>query len=200
MSSFIPHTVHRGFLPRWCDSRHRLLFAVLAQTGLRVSEALGLEWRDVRFGARPVLAVERQSYRGELSALKTRNSRRTVPLSPGLARALWAVRGSADPGQAVFRTGTGGRLSDGNVRRRWLHPAAARAGLDGIGFHTFRHTCASLLFEEGRNIKQVSRWLGHADPAFTLRTYVHLMDEGIGDAVFLDVAVPVADGPAHVAA
>jgi hypothetical protein len=35
----------------------------------------------------------------------------------------------------------------------------------------------------------VSEWLGHADAAFTLRTYVHLMDAGVGDAEFLDAAV-----------
>jgi integrase len=58
-----------------------------------------------------------------------------------------------------------------------------------VSFHTFRHTCASLLFEEGRNVKQVAEWLGHADPSFTLRTYVHLMDAGVGDADFLDRAV-----------
>ena len=46
-----------------------------------------------------------------------------------------------------------------------------------------------LLFEAGRNVKQVSEWLGHADPAFTLRRYVHLMDAGVGDADFLDDAV-----------
>ena len=34
-----------------------------------------------------------------------------------------------------------------------------------------------------------SEWLGHADPAFTLRTYIHLMDTGVGDADFLDAAV-----------
>jgi integrase len=51
-----------------------------------------------------------------------------------------------------------------------------------VSFHTFRHTCASLLFDAGRNVKQVAEWLGHADPAFTLRTYVHLMDQGLGDA------------------
>jgi integrase len=71
-----------------------------------------------------------------------------------------------------------------------------------VGFHTFRHTCASLLFEAGRNVKQVADWLGHADPGFTLRTYVHLMDEGLGDADFLDQTVvlsgrtPAVPGPA----
>jgi integrase len=62
-------------------------------------------------------------------------------------------------------------------------------GLGWVSFHNFRHTSASLLFEAGRNVKQVSEWLGHADPAFTLRTYIHLMDDGVGDAAFLDEAV-----------
>jgi integrase len=38
-------------------------------------------------------------------------------------------------------------------------------------------------------VKQVQEWLGHADPGFTLRTYVHLMDEGVGDVPFTDEAV-----------
>jgi len=62
-------------------------------------------------------------------------------------------------------------------------------GLGWVGFHTFRHTCASLLFEAGKDVKQVQEWLGHADPGFTLRTYVHLMDDGLGSADFLDAAV-----------
>ena len=65
-----------------------------------------------------------------------------------------------------------------------------------VSFHTFRHTCASLLFEQGRNVKQVAEWLGHADPSFTLRTYVHLMDAGVGDADFFDEAVAPLATPA----
>jgi Phage integrase family len=55
-----------------------------------------------------------------------------------------------------------------------------------VGFHTFRHSCASILFAEGLNAKQVQAWLGHSDPGFTLRTHVHLIDDGLGDADFLD--------------
>ena len=73
--------------------------------------------------------------------------------------------------------------------RRVLDRATARAGVEWFSFHTFRHTCASLLFEAEKNVRQVADWLGHADPAFTLRTYVHLMDEGLGDAAFLDALV-----------
>jgi integrase len=66
-----------------------------------------------------------------------------------------------------------------------------------VTFHTFRHTCASLLFEAGRNVSQVAEWLGHADPAYTLRRYVHLLDAGLGDADFLDAEL--GDGGNRVA-
>lgn len=75
-----------------------------------------------------------------------------------------------------------------------LKPAARSVGLGWVSWHSFRHTCASLLFEHGRNVKQVQRWLGHADPSYTLRTYVHLMDEGVGDADFLDDITEPASG------
>lgn len=58
-----------------------------------------------------------------------------------------------------------------------------------VSFHTFRHTCASLLFDARRNIKQVQEWLGHGDPEFTPSTYFHLTDEGVGDAAFIDTAI-----------
>lgn len=185
----------------------RLFFELLAHTGLRVSEALGLRWGAVEFGERPCVHVQRQCIRGEWSQPKSAKSLRKVPLSPGMARRLWRLRGTrgARAGGAsargsrgergaeglVFPSQTGTPLRDGNIRRRVLWPAAERAGVRWAGFHTFRHTCASLLFEHGKNVAQVAAWLGHADPAFTLRTYVHLMDDGLGETAFLDGLVPV---------
>ena len=75
-------------------------------------------------------------------------------------------------------------------------------GVPWASFHTFRHTCASLLFAPveqgggGKNIRQVSAWLGHADPAFTLRRYVHLIDDGLGDTAFFDAIIDPAGPPA----
>ena len=99
----------------------------------------------------------------------------------------------------VFTSAAGTELSRPNVSARVLKPAAQEVGLvvegkDGqprawVSFHTLRHTCASLLFDAGKNVKQVQEWLGHADPGFTLRTYVHLLDDGLGDADFFDGAV-----------
>jgi integrase len=159
------------------DPSWRLFFDLLAETGLRVSEAIGLNCGDLQDGR---LVVTRQCYRGTVKKLKTRNARRTLPLTADVAGRLWELTADRPPDAPMFTTTTGTRLSDGNVRRRVLAPAALLAEVDWIGFHTFRHTCASTMFDNGRNIAQVSKWLGHADPAFTLRTYVHLMDDGLG--------------------
>jgi integrase len=126
--------------PEW-----RLFFEILAHTGLRISEAVGLEWRDVEFGERPRLRVRRQDCRGEVGELKSEHSRRDVPLSPGMADRLWML-GADRPGTGrVFTSPLGLRLNDGNIRRRVLAPAAKAAGVPWVTFHTVRHTCASLL-------------------------------------------------------
>jgi hypothetical protein len=62
-------------------------------------------------------------------------------------------------------------------------------GSRSIPSDTPAQACSS---KPAATVKQVSAWLGHADPAFTLRTYVHLMDEGIGDAAFMDDVLPPA--------
>jgi site-specific recombinase XerD len=53
-------------------------------------------------------------------------------------------------------------------------------GGDRSSYHGLRHAFASTLIEQGRNIVQVSRLLGHHSPAFTLQVYAHVMDDGLG--------------------
>ena len=50
-----------------------------------------------------------------------------------------------------------------------------QAGAPWAGFHTFRHTFASLHLRRGTNLLQLSRALGHHSPAFTLTHYTHLL-------------------------
>jgi integrase len=174
-----------------------LFFLFLTQTGLRISEVLGVNWEHLDLGRTPRLLVHEQVYEGTRQRLKSKNGRRDIPLSPGLADRLRVHRRDhfTEEKRPVFTTMTGEGLRRSNVANRVLGPAAKAAGLvverDGVevpwvSFHTFRHTCASLLFENGRNVKQVSEWLGHADPSFTLSTYIHLLDDGIGGADFFD--------------
>lgn len=169
--------------PRW-----RLFFKFLTHTGLRISEAIGLRWEHIDLGERPHIKVREQFYRGERRKLKSGAGRREIPLSKGMAAQLMALRAETyrGPMSPVFPSSVGTELIRGKIAERVLNPAREAVGLTWVSFHAFRHTCASLLFNEGKNIKQVQIWLGHADPSFTLRTYVHLMDDGVGGADFFD--------------
>jgi integrase len=182
----------------------RLFCTFLAHTGLRISEAVGLRWEHLELGEHPKVRVREQLYKGKRKRLKSKDGKRDIPLSPGMAQQLLALRrdGYRGPESPVFASKAGTPLRPENVYRRVLAPVAISAGFkievevgdekkirSAVSFHTFRHTCASLLFEAGRNVKQVQVWLGHADPGFTLKTYIHLMDSGVGNAEFLDDAI-----------
>ena len=125
---------------------------------------------------------------------KSKYGRRDIPLDPALVRELRARRKSARfaaDDDLVFPARNGSPLRQENVRRRALKPAVEEAGAGWAAFHTFRHTCASMLFERGANAVQVQRWLGHHSPAFTLSAYVHLLDSGVGEALALDAELGV---------
>ena len=132
--------------PKW-----RPLFELLAATGLRISEAIGLRWSDlVLDGERPHLQVRRAIVKGALVAPKSRHGARLIPLTPDLAAILKAHRRHGAADDAFVFPGREGAPSDqGSLRRRVLVPSATRAGLTGVGFHTLRHTCASMLIEAG---------------------------------------------------
>jgi integrase len=130
--------------------------------------------------------VRRRFYHGTVAPPKSEYGRRDVPLSTNLARELWSLQGKPD--ELIFTNTRGQRVDRDNLWKNVLKPTANKAAVPWAGFHTFRHTCASILFASGKNPKQVQMWLGHSDPGFTLRTYVHLIDDGLGDADFLDGA------------
>jgi integrase len=174
----------RSFLDEVPDE-WRLFFAFLAHTGLRIGEAVALTWADIDFGRRRV-NVRRRLYRGRLDAPKSRYGRRAIPLSDSLSQALWRLRGTRPEDAPIFPSHSGGYLDPSNVAARILKPAATRARVPWMGFHTLRHTCATMLFRHGINAKQVQMWLGHHSPAFTLATYVHLLPDDLPDPGFLD--------------
>jgi integrase len=170
----------------------RLFFEFLAVTGMRIGEAIELRWGDVDFGARTV-RIERRFYRGKVAPPKSRFGRRTLRLPASLAQALWVQRGKNGDDELVFHRGAGWpRRPVEPEMSRILKPAAVEAGLgewiqrrgetvpeSWVGFHTFRHTCATMLFRSGWNAVQVQRWLGHHKPSFTLDTYVHLLEDDL---------------------
>jgi hypothetical protein len=85
----------------------------------------------------------------------------------------------------VFASRRGTRLDSSNIAARVFKPAAKRAGVPWAGFHTFRHTYATMLFRHGLNAKQgsnVARALACVH-ALSLRP---LLPDDLPDASFLD--------------
>lgn len=175
----------------------RLFFRFLAATGLRFSEAIALQWRHLQLdGPTPQVQVRRSLVRGRMEPPKSRYSRREVPIDQALVLMLRKHRNGAGEDDLVFAAGNGSPINYSNTLGRVLKPSVDRAGLPWVRFHTFRHTCATMLFAQGRNAVQVQHWLGHHSAAFTLSTYVHLLDGDIGEALSLPgVVTQVVTGP-----
>lgn len=144
---------------------HRLLFELLAATGVRRSELIPLEGRHLMLdGDRPHIRIRSRVRRRRgvglvVGPLKSRYARRDIPIPLALADRLRAL--SVAENELVFRSRVGSFVDPDNLAERVLAPACAEAGVEWASFHTFRHTVASRLFAEGRNAVQVQRWLGH---------------------------------------
>ena len=76
----------------------------------------------------------------------------------------------------VFCTARGTTIGARNLAQRGLDKATGKAELSEVSFHVLRHTFASILIAQGRDVAFVAQQLGHTDPGFTLRTYIHLFN------------------------
>ena len=160
---------------------------------LAVTEASALRWEDLELDEPACLWVRRSIVDGVIGAPKSRFGRRLLPLEDELARRLARRRPEgAGEEDLVFCTCSGAPLSPDNVRSRVLVPALERAGVARVGFHAFRHTCASLLIERGLSPLRLQRWMGHHSAAYTLDVYGHLIDAEL--AAPLDLAAELSGG------
>jgi len=180
------------------DNEWTPLFTLLTGTGLRIGEALGLQWTSVDM-KQDVLSVARSlQYVPKLGFIfgepKTETSRRIVPLSIEVVSALKThqVR------QALQRLSLGPNWKDQGLvfPNSWgspMWPSTAQRALDRslkaagvdrhIRIHDLRHTCATLMVEKGVNPKDVQDIMGHSTYATTMNIYVHTSPETLRDAV-----------------
>lgn len=159
--------------------RHRLLFEVLATCGLRISEAIGLQRLHFQVdGSEPEVCIRRAIVKGRIEPPKTKYGKREVRLPASLVyrlRAHLATQEDQDSTALVFTNRDGNVIEPGNLRRRGLKPLVEEVNAPWAGFHTFRHTFASIHLSQGTNLLQLSRALGHHSAAFTLSRYTHLL-------------------------
>jgi integrase len=171
--------------------QYKLLFEVLAATGLRISEAIALQRLHFQLdGSEPEVCVRRGIVRGRIEPPKSKHGRREVRLPASLVhrlRAHLAAMDDQDSTALVFTNRSGNVLESGNLRRRHLKPIVEEVDAPWAGFHTFRHTFASLHLSRGTNLLQLSRALGHHSAAFTLSRYTHLLPGDEAPPLDLDV-------------
>ncbi len=153
----------------------KVLFGVMAWSGLRVGEALGLAWSnlELRCGY-PVMRVRQQSSHGQLRALKSHTSRADLPLDPRLAALLrdyWAACGHPAQGLVFGRYGAP-RSAEG-VASRHLAPLLRRhSELLHAGPHAFRHAFCTSCWVAGLDALTIKHLMRHSDIRMTLR-YSH---------------------------
>jgi integrase len=169
--------------------RYGNVLTLIAATGLRRGEALALSWSsaDLAGGSLKVAAtLARVDGAVSITEPKTTRSRRTVPLSPGIVSLLKAHKATqaaerlhagdqwTDTG-LVFTTELGGPVEPRNVLRT-IELAASKAGIEGVGVHTLRHSAAVAWLEAGVHIKAVADLLGHSSISITGDIYGHTSD------------------------
>jgi integrase len=155
----------------------RVIGIVAATTGLRISEVLGLKWKDIDWKSLQ-MEVTRSVVDGIVGKCKTETSRRPVPIDEFTTAELLAWRREtayAEPEDWVFASEkVQGRMppwSD-TLLDRFLQPAAKRAGITKwVGFHTFRHTYSTLLKANGEDVKVVQELMRHANISTTMNIY-----------------------------
>ena len=166
------------------SGEHRALVLVLAYTGLRWGEAIGLRVKDLDVARRRISVSVNAVEVGreiQIGTPKT-HKRRTVPFPRLLEPAL--VQQAAGRGQEeLLFAGRDGlhmrriRVSAGS--RSWFKTALAEANLEPMTLHDLRHTAASMAISAGANVKAVQRMLGHASAAMTLDIYADLFDDDL---------------------
>ncbi len=189
-----------------------------AGLGMRQSEIFGLAVDAVGFLPRRVRVVRQvKRVNGRVwFALPKGGKERDVPLPRPVSLALaahieahppmpvtlpWNEPGHRRHGQPV----TASLLFTNRQDRALIHstfntmawrPARNAAGMTEGGMHQLRHYYASVLLAGGVDIKALSEYLGHHDPAITLRVYAHLMPAAEGRALrAIEAAFAEADGP-----
>jgi len=168
--------------------QYRALFVCVGLTGVRLGELLAIQWKHVDFENR-VLRIEQSLWRGEVVPPKTEGSVRSILFGETLARILNKhLQGSSHigPNDFVFCKSDSKPFNPDVLRKDVLYPVLDRLGIvrtaRASGFHTFRHSAASLINAETGNVKLAQKLLGHSNFSTTADTYTHTYSEGEREA------------------
>lgn len=153
----------------WIGDRDRALLLLAVQTGLRNSELTSLQRQDVVFGTG-----------AHVRCLGKGRKMRCTPLRSDVVAALkeWLSRQPGEPGDPIFPSSRGGRLS-ADALQRLVSRHVATACLTcpslkdkSVTPHTLRHAAAMSLLQHGVDLSVIALWLGH-ESLETTQIYLH---------------------------
>ncbi len=154
-------------------------------TGIRIGELCALQWSSVSMQEKTIrISATLQRLRDtEITAVstgartrvvtgppKSDTSIRTIPLTEYAAELCGSMNPHSEA--AYILTGTDVYMEPRTLQYR-MEKYTRECGLDGVHFHTLRHTFATRAVEVGFEIKSLSEVLGHASTTITLDRYVH---------------------------
>ncbi len=174
----------KAFLNQVTNQKYHTLFLTAIMTGARQGELLGLKWSDIDFQKKQI-HIKRTFNHGRFFEPKTKGSVRKIDLSPVVIKELakWKLASGAKDDDLIFASKAGTPIKKENLVRRYYEPALKAAECPRIRFHDLRHTYASLLIQQGENIKYISNQMGHSNPTTTLNIYAHLIKQDNQEAV-----------------
>ena len=158
----------------WLDARDRALALLLYWSGLRVSEALGLQVDDVD-------VVRRTLYVEQGKGGKPRISPFAAEVTPALLDYLYR-RPPTEYRQLWLAAGVRGSVRGvltGNGVRQMLQRRCKDAGVRYLNPHSFRHGYAMAFLNAGMQLSAVSAALGHSNTQVTQRTYARWLPEAV---------------------
>lgn len=158
------------------DKKYRTLFKLAIMSGARQGELLGLKWKDVDWDNNQI-QIRRTFNNQQWFKPKTKTSERRIDLGPQMMKNLkkWKMACPPNKLNLIFPNEAGQPLNHNNMVNRFFAPALESAEIGVVRFHDLRHTYASLLIEQGENVKYIQTQLGHSNPTVTLNVYAHLM-------------------------
>ena len=187
------------FIEATAGDREGAWWRLLATTGMRRGELLGLRWSDIDLDAARLAIRQTVTMVGnapEVGTPKSRAGVRRVALDAGTVAALRSWKATQAAERLVIGQGwQGGDLvvtePDGSavhpqVLTRRFGVIVKRAGLPTIRLHDVRHSYATAALAAGVPVKVLSQRIGHADVSVTLAVYAHVMpgdDEAAADLV-----------------
>ena len=152
---------------------YRTMVTVSACLGLRASEVMGLKWGDVDWDELTI-QVRRSVVAGPVDETKTEASAKPLPLDPDLATALldWRRQATYVSDLDFVFAGTSGRPRwQGMILKGYVQPAADRAGIGKVGWHTFRHSYRAWLKRFAAPAEIQKELMRHSNLKTTLEIY-----------------------------